>query len=229
MSFPFSKLKFYDMGSGDTGGVEAFAYFPNGFGAYVVQFRRPNRFSDRGQDTYSVEVLEILRPHPKGRTITDVIVTHDTPVTDESLVNQSRRDVERILDQIAALPARKIGGDVVDEMIVAIYGASPGGWIRGGALYGGTTSAVGEQPRYWFSLRQEREPHALFHARRVPRGLAMWVADQGTPNQHFSDGYEGLDAIRPYLDREPFYESPEEWAAERDDELDEEEEREEED
>lgn len=123
-----------------------------------------------------------------------------------------------MLDEIAALPEKSSG--VVDEMVVAIYGAGPGDWVRSGALYGGSTSDRASEPRFWLPLRQDREPYALFYARNVPEQLVKWTEDQGTRDQHFSDGYVALDAIRQYLDRSPFYESPEEWAAERDEEDD---------
>lgn len=104
---------------------------------------------------------------------------------------------------------------MVKKMVVAIYGAFPGGWVRHGTLYGGSTSGHATNPSYWLPLRMDHEPHALFFAERVPDKLAAAVEAQGTPDQTFDDGYTALEAISPYLDKEPFYESPESWATEK--------------
>jgi len=50
----------------------------------------------------------------------------------------------------------------------------------------------------------------------VPDALAKRIEDHGTSDQYYDDGYKGLHAIAPYLDKEPFYESPEDWIKEKD-------------
>jgi hypothetical protein len=106
---------------------------------------------------------------------------------------------------------------VIKQMVVAIYGSYPGDWVRGGALYGGSTAPQADSPRFWLPLRQDHEPHALFWAKNVPDKLAKRIEGHGISGEQFySDGYEGLHAIAPYLAKEPFYESPEEWQKEKD-------------
>jgi hypothetical protein len=89
--------------------------------------------------------------------------------------------------------------------------------IADGYVYGATETAssdTAEDPRYWLQLRLDREPYALFMA-TVPSDLADKLEVQGTSDQEFSDGYEAMRAVAPYMDSEPFYESPEEWANDR--------------
>ncbi len=95
-------------------------------------------------------------------------------------------------------------------MVAAIYGSYPGDWVRGGSLFEGSTSPHASTPRFWMSLRMEHEPHALFWAHEVPEALAKRIE-----NNEFDDGYKALEAIERYLDKEPFYESPKEWAAQK--------------
>jgi hypothetical protein len=89
--------------------------------------------------------------------------------------------------------------------------------IADGYVYGATETAssdTAEDPRYWLQLRLDREPYALFRA-TVPNDLADKLEAQGTSDQEFSDGYEAMRAVAPYMEAEPFYESPEEWENER--------------
>lgn len=72
---------------------------------------------------------------------------------------------------------------------------------------------------YWLPLRLDREPYALFEA-HVPPDMAADFEAQGTSDQYFDDGYDAMSEIAPYLDPEPFYESPESWDAEREREED---------
>lgn len=105
----------------------------------------------------------------------------------------------------------------VKKMVVCVYGGTPGDWVGGGALYGASTSEHASNSRYWLPLRLEREPYALFWATNVPAQIAKRVEAQGiSGEQYYDDGYKGLDAIAPYLDKEPFYESPEEWGKKKD-------------
>jgi len=97
-------------------------------------------------------------------------------------------------------------------MVVAVIGD--------GYVYGATeveSSDTAYNPRYWMQLRLDHEPHALYEA-VVPPDLADKLEAQGTSEQVFSDGYEAMNAVAPYLEKEPFYESPEEWEQERDEE-----------
>lgn len=89
--------------------------------------------------------------------------------------------------------------------------------IADGYVYGASeteSSDTAEDPRYWLQLRLDREPYALFRA-TVPSKLADDLEAQGTSDQVFSDGYEAMRAAAPYMEAEPFYESPEEWANDR--------------
>lgn len=101
----FSRLKFYDT----VGRHEAIIMFPNNHGARVVsEYRHHRRRPGEGSvedDTYEVAVLVALKSRPRG-TKDDIAITYETPITDDVLVNQTRDEVERILDEIAALPRR---------------------------------------------------------------------------------------------------------------------------
>jgi len=102
----FSSLRFYERGAPGRRDIEAFAFFDNGYGAFVAQ--GPNfPYSDPRDDTYEIYVLEALVPHPTGRK-GDSELTFDTPVADEVLGNLTRDDVERVLGEIAALPPRSV-------------------------------------------------------------------------------------------------------------------------
>jgi len=97
----FRKLRFYNLGGSHT---QATIFFGNGYGASVAQggaaAGRPE------EDSYEVAVLVPLEPRGKRWTM-----TFDTPVTpgaQATLGYQSREDVERVLDEIAALPWRSI-------------------------------------------------------------------------------------------------------------------------
>jgi hypothetical protein len=96
---------------------------------------------------------------------------------------------------------------VEPSMVVAV--------IADGYVYGGSSDAGATNPRYWLSLRQDHEPHSLYLAKNVPSDIAQAIEDMGSPDQEYRDGYEAMRAIDPYMDKEPFYESPEEWIAER--------------
>jgi hypothetical protein len=205
MKFSFSRLKFYPFGRRS---VKAIVFFPNQYGASIVQgpqYEHGSSGSDVEDDTYQLTVLRASKPHPKG--IYDSYAVFDTPVTDgeDRLEFQTREEIERALDEIAALGAQ----GQPRHVIVAVYGATHGTWFAQGALYGASTDIVrAENPLYWRHLRDEREPYALFLGERVPENLVRQVETQSTQDQYFSDGYVALDAIRPFLDREPLYESP---------------------
>ena len=89
--------------------------------------------------------------------------------------------------------------------------------IADGYVYGASkteSSDTAEDPRYWLQLRLDREPYALFRA-TVPSKLADDLETQGTSEQVLSDGYEAMKEVAQYMEAEPFYESPEEWANDR--------------
>src|SRR5271166_3462407 len=124
----FSRLKFYDMGDG----VQAKIFFENNFGASIVQGSTSSaiggtggqrRYGDPEEDTYEVAVLVALKPHPK--TDEDSKITYSTPITDDVLGHLTREEVENTLDEIAALPPRRLNeparpyaGDFTDEEAV---------------------------------------------------------------------------------------------------------------
>jgi len=219
----FERLKFYQ--SGDS--TKAVVFFKNGLGAAIWGWSPESlpRGAPLDED-YQLAVLRATKPRSKGIIGDDAIVVTDSSVTDggDRLYHLSRDEVEDALEEIAALPKTESRNVIV---VVAIYGSGSGYWVRDGALYGASTDMRAESPQYWRPLRVEREPHALFWATGVPEDLALRVEAQGTPDQRFADGYLALDAIRPYLEREPFYESPAAWAEERDEEERDEEEQEE--
>jgi hypothetical protein len=218
----FSRLKFYKVARGTFneigtmhggGAIKAVVFFPNSYGASI--------YGRDENDIYDLSVLIATKPRSKGNLRNDADFAYNNPLGQYVFYNQTRDDVERLLDEIAAFT---FTNDVVDRMVVAIYGASPGDWIRGGSLYGGSTSDSADDPQYWLPLRIDREPYALYFATKVPERLAERVEAQNTRDQYFGDGYEALAAIRPYLDREPFYESPKSWATEQEEEQEEQEE-----
>jgi hypothetical protein len=94
--------------------------FSNNYGARVIsEYRSP-------EDTYEVAVLVALKSHPKGRK-DDVSITYETPITDDVLVHQTRDNVERVLDEIAALPQRSFDEprDVAALVIAVPESSSP--------------------------------------------------------------------------------------------------------
>jgi hypothetical protein len=100
----FSKLKFYDLGHGK---ISATIFFPNEYGASIVQGE--GSYGSQKEDNYEIAVLVALKPHPKGKLGIDSKITYNTPITDDVFGYQTREDVERVLDAIAALPSRKPG------------------------------------------------------------------------------------------------------------------------
>ena len=79
------------------GGVQKLFRFPNGYGASVVQF--PYSY---GGDSGLWE-LAVIRY--SGEDDDAFSLAYDTPITDDVLGHLSERDVDALLDQVAALEA----------------------------------------------------------------------------------------------------------------------------
>ncbi len=73
-------------------GVQAKHFFPNGYGVSVVRFPGSYGYYD---DLYEVAVI-------KG-TVDDFELCYDTPITDDVLGHRDERDVEIIMEEVAAL------------------------------------------------------------------------------------------------------------------------------
>ncbi len=108
----FSKLKFYDDGRGK---VEAIIFFKNNHGALVKQ--GGGTWSRPEHDTYQLEALIALKPHPTGRLGYDSAL--DRSIIDMS-VHQTRDQVERLLDEIAALPPRSLE-DIPESVVYEVH------------------------------------------------------------------------------------------------------------
>ena len=107
----FGRLKFYDVGFGRS---EAVVMFPNNHGALVSQTfetvgaEELPSVRQQHDDTYEVAVLVATRPRARGKKGEDVEITYETPITDDVLHDLRRETVERVLDEIAALPRRSL-------------------------------------------------------------------------------------------------------------------------
>lgn len=77
-------------------GVQAMAFFPNGYGVSVVR----NRYSYGGEE--GLYELAVFAGDEKRHSI-----TYDTPVTDDVLGHLTPRQVTQIMKTVAALPARQ--------------------------------------------------------------------------------------------------------------------------
>lgn len=114
VSFSFSRLKFYSHGKGARKEVQATFFFPNGYGASIVQGE--GHYGDLEEDTYEVAVLVAYDRHGK-----DWQITYDTSVAHDVLGWLTREGVEQVLDQIAALPSRDLKAKPVHHV----------GWLEG--------------------------------------------------------------------------------------------------
>ncbi len=88
----FTDLDFQPHPHYTTDGVQAKYIFPNGYGVSVVRFPGSYGYS---QDLYEVAVI-------KG-TVDDFELCYDTPITDDVLGHRDERDVEIIMEEVAAL------------------------------------------------------------------------------------------------------------------------------
>ncbi len=88
----FTDLDFQPHPHYTTDGVQAKHIFPNGYGVSVVRFPGSYGYS---QDLYEVAVI-------KG-TADDFELCYDTPITDDVLGHRDERDVENIMEEVAAL------------------------------------------------------------------------------------------------------------------------------
>ena len=78
------------------GGVQKLFRFPNGYGASVVQF--PGSYG--GDD--GLWEMAVIRY--KGEDIDTFSLAYDTPITDDVLGHLTERDVDVLIEQVAALP-----------------------------------------------------------------------------------------------------------------------------
>jgi len=130
----FSRLKFYRASHPNYGGprlTKAVAFYPNGFGANVVE--RDPRF-----DSYDVEVLISIVPHPKGDSASDAELAYDNPLGDHVFVDQTRDEAEDLLDQIASWPPNTTDPPELDMSYAEYIGDGDIG-VYYGALYRGGT------------------------------------------------------------------------------------------
>jgi hypothetical protein len=88
----FTDLDFQPHPNYTTVGVQAKHFFTNGYGVSVVQFPGSYGYSE---DLYEVAVI-------KG-TADDFELCYDTPITDDVMGHRDERDVEIIMEEVAAL------------------------------------------------------------------------------------------------------------------------------
>jgi hypothetical protein len=88
----FTDLDFQPHPHYTTDGVQAKHFFPNGYGVSVVRF--PGSYG-YAHDLYEVAVI-------KGNE-DDFELCYDTPITEDVLGHRDERDVEIIMEEVAAL------------------------------------------------------------------------------------------------------------------------------
>lgn len=75
-------------------GIQAKHFFPNGYGVSVVRFPGSYGFAE---DLYEVEVIKVSDDEDGFE------LCYDTPITDDVLGHRDERDVEIIMEEVAAL------------------------------------------------------------------------------------------------------------------------------
>ncbi len=88
----FTDLDFQSHPNFPEDGIQAKHFFPNGYGVSVVRFPGSYGFYE---DLYEVAVI-------KGN-MDGYMLCYDTPITDDVLGHRDERDVEIIMEEVAAL------------------------------------------------------------------------------------------------------------------------------
>jgi len=90
----FTDLNFKPHPHYTTDGVQAKHFFPNGYGVSVVRFPGSYGYT---QDLYEVAVIKVSDDEDGFE------LCYDTPITDDVLGHRDERDVEIIMEEVAAL------------------------------------------------------------------------------------------------------------------------------